>query len=45
MGSVAGPLADFITACRRLRGYFYAEVLVKPVPPEDDVAGELVTPP
>jgi hypothetical protein len=49
MGSVAGPLADFITACRKLRGYFYAEVLMEPVPPgglpEDNVAGELVTPP
>ena len=45
MGSVAGPLADFITACRKLRGYFYAEVLMEPVPPEPNVAGELVTPP
>lgn len=45
MGSVADPLADFITACRKLRGYFYAEVLMKPVPPVDNVAGELVTPP
>lgn len=49
MGSVAGPLADFITACRKLRGYFYAEVLMEPVPPgglpEDNVASELLTPP
>jgi hypothetical protein len=49
MGSIARPLADFITACRKLRGYFYAEVLMEPVPPgglpEDNVAGESVTPP
>lgn len=49
MGSIARPLADFITACRKLRNYFYAEVLMEPVPPgglpEDNVAGELVTPP
>jgi hypothetical protein len=49
MGSAAGPLADFITACRKLRGYFYAEVLMEPVPPggspEDNMAGELTTPP
>ncbi|MDA8322206.1 MAG: hypothetical protein M0030_20680 [Actinomycetota bacterium] len=46
--SIARPLADFITACRKLRGYFYAEVLMQPVPPgglpEDNLAGELVTP-
>jgi hypothetical protein len=34
MGSIARPLADFITACRDLRGYFYAEVLMDPVPLE-----------
>jgi hypothetical protein len=49
MGGIARPLADFITACRKLRGYFYAEVLMEPVPPrglpEDNVAGELITPP
>jgi hypothetical protein len=49
MGSAAGTLADFITACRKLRDYFYAEVLMEPVPPEgrpeDNVAGELTTPP
>ena len=49
MGSAADPLADFITACRKLRAYFYANVLMEPVPPgglpEDDVAGELITPP
>src|ERR1035437_8354249 len=49
MGSIARSLADFITACRKLRGYFYAEVLMEPVPsgglPEDNVAGESVTPP
>ena|ERR1022692_3379831 len=49
MGSIADPLADFITACRKLRGYLYAEVLMDLVPPgglpEDNIAGESVTPP
>jgi hypothetical protein len=49
MGSIAHQLADFITACRKLRRYFYAEVLMEPVPagglPEDNVAGELILPP
>ena len=49
MSSIARPLADFITACRKLRHYLYAEVLMEPVPPgglpEDNVAGESVTPP
>lgn len=37
MGSVADRLADFITACRKLRDYLYAEVLMEPVPPEEKV--------
>lgn len=49
MGSIARPLADFITACRELRAYFYADVLMEPVPAggllEDQVSGELVPPP
>lgn len=49
MGSIARQLADFITACRQLRHYFYAEVLMEPVPPgglpEDNVAGQVMLPP
>jgi hypothetical protein len=44
MAHFADPLAEFITACRKLRSYYYAEVIMKDTPAFPEIAGEIVIP-
>ena len=44
LAHLADPLAEFITACRKLRSYYYDEVIMKDTPAFPEIAGDIVIP-
>ena len=44
LSAVARPLAEFITACRKLRAYYDTQVIMRDCPHYDHIVGEVATP-